>query len=275
MKNILVPTDYSETAKNATQYAIEFAKNIGGKITLLHVFDIPISVTDAPIVVASFEEIEESQKKHLQKHVADLKEEHGDSISIDSVLSPGFLSDEIEEVIEMKNIDLIIMGITGGNRAEELLIGSNVTRVINHVNCPVIAVHANTKYSPVKKMAFACDYEDIEESTGINKLIDFVKLFDAKLHLINITDKDEKPTYKKDLNAALLEHVFDKVNHTVSFRKNDDVVDGVNKFVDNNHIDMVVVLPKKHTIFSRLFHESNTKKLAFHTRVPLLAIHNN
>jgi nucleotide-binding universal stress UspA family protein len=274
IKTILVPTDYSETAKNAAEYAIELAKNIKAKIVLLHVFDVPVTVTDIPVVINTFDDFEKIKKEQLKVYEQKLIAKYGTEINISSVLKPGYINDEINDVVKQKNIDLIVMGITGVGRLPELIIGSNVSRVIKSVECPTITVHENVKYEAIKKIAFACDYDDIEDSQALDKLIEFTKLLSAKLLLINIVDPSVKPTYKKTLSASLLEHVLDKVEHTVSFRKNEDIIEGINNFVDHHKIDMLVMLPKKHSIFSRLFHESNTKKMAFHTHVPLLTIHN-
>lgn len=274
MKTILVPTDFSKTALNATEYAIELAKSTNSKVILFHVFDVPVTVTDIPVVINSFDDYEKSKKKQLKSHIVKLTEKHGTEVSISSVLRPGFLSDELIELIEDMKIDLVVMGITGAGKAAELLIGSNATRVIKDVTCPVITVHDDIKFKSINKIAFACDYEGIEESQGVDKVIDFVKLFEAKLLLINIIDEEQKGSLKKEISGALLEHVFDKQNHTTSFRKSEDVTEGINRFVDHHNIDLLIMLPKKHTLFSRLFHESNTKKMAFHTHVPLLTIHN-
>jgi nucleotide-binding universal stress UspA family protein len=274
MKTILVPTDYSKTAMNAADYAIEIAKIMKAKVILLHVFDVPVAVTDMPVVITTFEDFEKIKKEQLKKYESDLIAKHGKSVSVSSVLKPGFINDEIKDVVKDKKVDLIVMGITGAGRLPELLIGSNASRVIKNVDCPTITVHENIKFKPIKKIAFACDYDEIEESHAISRLIEFTQLFKAKLLLINIVDPSEKASYKKELTGALLEHIFDKVNHTVSFRKDEDVIGGINNFVDHHSIDLLVMLPKKHTLFSRLFHESNTKKMAFHTHVPLLTIHN-
>lgn len=273
MKTILVPTDFSETALNAAEYAIGLAQQIKAQILILHVFDVPVAITDTPIVINTFDEIENIKKQQLHKYEKQLQTKHGNNVKITSLLKPGFVNDEITDAVKGHNIYLIVMGITGAGKIEEVLIGSNVSRVIKSVECPVITVHNNTKYRPVKKLAFACDYDGIEDSNAIGKLIDFLRLFNAKLQLINIVNPDEKPQYKKELNGALLEHIFDDVDHTVSFRKNDDITEGINQFVDKHQTDMLVMLPKKHSFFHRLFHESNTKKMAFHTHVPLLTIH--
>jgi nucleotide-binding universal stress UspA family protein len=275
MKTILVPTDYSKTAKNAAEYAIGIAKLTKAKIILLHVFDIPVTVTDIPVVIPTFDDFEKIKKEQLKKYETELIAKHGKGVSISSILKLGYVNDEIKTVVKEKKVDLIIMGITGAGKLPELLIGSNASRVIQTSKCSTITVHKNVKFQPIKKIAFACDYEGIEEeSKALDKLIKFVQLFKAKLLLVNIVDSSEKPSYKKELSGKLLEHLFEKVNHTIFFRKNEDVIDGINKFVDKQNIDMIVMLPKKHTLFSRLFHESNTKKMAFHTHIPLLTIQN-
>jgi nucleotide-binding universal stress UspA family protein len=274
MKIILVPTDFSPTAQNAAEYAIELAKNIDAKVILLHVFDVPVVITDIPVVINNFEEFEQIKKQQLEKYEHKLTSKYGKDILISSVLRPGFINDEINRVVSECKIDLIVMGITGVGKVPELLIGSNVSRVIQSIDCPTITIHDDVKFHPIKKVAFACDFDDIEESHGLEKLIEFVKLFKAKLQLINVVNPAEKPNYKKELSGALLEHIFDKVNHTVSFSKNEDITEGINNFVDKHGTDMIIMLPKRHSFFFRLFKEPNTKKMAFHTHVPLLTIHN-
>lgn len=274
MKTILVPTDYSETALNAAEYAIEIAKIMKAKIILLHIFDVPVAVTDIPVTITTYEDYEKIKKEQLKKYESELLAKYGKSVSISSILKPGYVNDEIKDTVIEKKITLIVMGITGAGRLPELLIGSNVSRVIKNIDCPTITIHENIKFRPIKKVALATDYDEVEESNAFEKVIDFIKLFRAKLVLINVIDPAEKVSYKKELSGALLEHIFDEIDHTISFRKNEDVVDGINNFVDRHHIDMLVMLPKKHSLFFRLFHESNTKKMAFHTHVPLLTIHN-
>ena len=51
------------------------------------------------------------------------------------------------------------------------------------------------------------------------------------------------------------------------------MVAGINQFVADNKIDMIVFIPKKHSFFNSIFHESNTKRMAFHSTIPLLALH--
>ena len=50
-------------------------------------------------------------------------------------------------------------------------------------------------------------------------------------------------------------------------------VKGINDFVTEHQINLVITIPKKHGLFDRLFKRSHTKHLAFHTHIPIMCIH--
>jgi nucleotide-binding universal stress UspA family protein len=230
----------------------------------------------------SIDELEAVNNKRLHTYIAELKAKHGKDLSISSMLEMGFVFDEIENVVEKKKIDLLVMGITGAGKISELLLGSNATQVIKKLNCSTITVPEDAKFTAIKKIAFACDYNEIEESKAVDKLVDFVQLLHAKLMIVNIGNS-HKQSYSKELSGRLLEYVFENVNETVDIpntidysvhkRKDDDIVHGINHFVNNHKADLLVMIPRNHSFLSSLFHESNTKKMAFHSHVPLLTLH--
>jgi nucleotide-binding universal stress UspA family protein len=283
MTNILIPTDYSATAINATNYALELAKQIKATVTLLHVYNIPVTATDFPIVISSVEEFETINKTQINKHIEELKKTHPDVLEIKGIIRLGFVFDEIQSVVEKEKINLVIMGITGGGRLSEILIGSNATRVVTNLSCPAIVVPKDAKYKPIKNIAFACDYSQVEEYKAIDTLVEYVKLFDAKLQVINIGNPSEKHTHAKELAGRLLEYLFENaseslelpnnIDYSVHKRKDEDVIHGINRFATKHNADLIVMMPRKHSLLSSLFHESNTKKMAFHTHIPVLTLH--
>ena len=68
MKKIIIPTDFSPAALNATHYAMDMALAINGSLHLLHIYQLPISVTDAPLVLISVDELKENAEKKLISH---------------------------------------------------------------------------------------------------------------------------------------------------------------------------------------------------------------
>ena len=94
MKTIIVPTDFSETAANALNYAIEMAKEINASITLLHAYIVPVSITpDTPIVVVAEEDLRRSTEAHLRKLKTEAEAKATGAIQIHTELKLGDVVD--------------------------------------------------------------------------------------------------------------------------------------------------------------------------------------
>ncbi|MBA3704819.1 MAG: universal stress protein [Bacteroidetes bacterium] len=273
MKTILIPTDYSPAAMNAADYALDFAKHIDAQVILLHVFHIPIVTTEVPIAMPTFDELEKYNLDTLKQWKQELRIRHKSGTISECIVKPGFVIDEIRNTVKEKSIDLIVMGITGSNKLAELLIGSNTTGVIKDVKCHTLIIPEGAVFRPIKIIAFACDFEKFKDETALNQLKAFVLQLNAKLMILNVVDSvEETVTTEKALSGIRIENIFENVNHSLHFPEDDDVVHAINKFVDFYEADQIVMIPHKHNMFSRMFHEGSTKKMAFHTHVPLLAI---
>lgn len=274
MESILIPTDFSDVAKNATDYAIEIANLTKAKIFLLHVFQIPVIATEVPVIMPSYDELEKDNMRILKSYERELIDKYGKQLSIESIVRPGFITDEINDIAIEKNIDLIVMGLTGGSKFDEILIGSNATGVIKNVNYPTLIVPKNAKFNKIKTLAFACDFEEIsKESLALKKLNLFIKIFDAKLLIFNVLEPQEELSLTATAGEERISTIFQNIDHSVYFPENEDLVLAVNDFVKKHNVDILVMLPKKHGFLTRMFKESKTKKMAFHTSVPLLALH--
>ena len=67
MKTIVVPTDFSASAEHASIYAAELAKSINATVLLLHVYQMPITMSDFPVLIISAEELKNNADKGLQR----------------------------------------------------------------------------------------------------------------------------------------------------------------------------------------------------------------
>lgn len=273
MKNILVPTDFSDSSKAAASYAIELAKTANAKITFFHVYHIPMITSEAAIVMPTYENLEADSLGALQKFERELTAEHSFSGQTNCVVKPGFLIDEMKDQISENEIDLVIMGINGLGKIAEILMGSNATIAIHNIDCPVLVIPNDSVYKPIKNIAFACDLIKVKDTTAMDKIKNWTKTFNAHLHILNIVAPDEKTNVEKAIAGIQLESIFDNINHSLYFPENDDITYAINDFIEKHDIDLVIMIPRKHNIFSGIFHASNTKKMAFHSHIPLLTIH--
>ena len=70
-----------------------------------------------------------------------------------------------------------------------------------------------------------------------------------------------------------IENSLKDTEHTLYFPASKDTINEINDFADSHQCDWLVMVPHKHKLLSGLFHKSNTKQMAFHTHIPLLALH--
>ena len=191
MKTILVPTDFSATAKNAATYALALAKQFGIKrIVLYNAYQAPVSVDPmVPTVqLLDMDLMKKSSQEGLDAFKADL--EKGlpvDDIAIDTFSEYNVLTGGINELCTAVGADLIVMGITGGGAVTETLIGSNAVSVSQHAITPVIIVPPEAKFSTIKKVLLACDFEKVEETTPIKPLKELLeKLEESRKDLFTL-----------------------------------------------------------------------------------------
>jgi len=278
MKTILVPTDFSATATNAAHYAVHLAKQLNcSKIIFYHAYQVPI-MTDAvmtPVELLGIDEIKEASEKGLERFLRTLQEYAGadSGIELETINEFAFLTDSIDEVCKVNSVDLVIIGITGGDKMEEVLIGSNTISVARHTTVPVIIVPSEVEFTPVKEIVLVCDFKKVIETTPVEPVRKLITETNAKLFVLNIDHEHKQTTEDTPFESLMLDTLLQGLNPEYHFIDNADFVEGINQFVTNKKVDLIITIPKKHGWFEGLFKRSHTKMLAFHTHVPLVVMH--
>jgi nucleotide-binding universal stress UspA family protein len=274
MKTIIIPTDFSATAKNAIDYAIAMAKEIKASITLLHVYSVPVTVTtDTPIVVVDEEELRKAAHFQLNTLKREIETNTGNSIKVYAELRLGDTVTELEDMGNNLKPFAIIMGSNGHTGMEQVLFGSTTLKTIRHVTWPVIAVPPSAKYKGIKKIGFACDFKEVVKSTPAPLIKDFLKNFNAELHVLNVDyeNKNFKPETPEE--SLLLHTLFEELNPVYHFIESPVVEEGINVFATSNQLDLLITIPKKHKLLEGLFKKSETKQLIAHSGIPVMCVH--
>lgn len=270
MKTIIVPTDFSPAAINAMNYAADMALEIDAKIKLVHVYQVPIAMTDTPIVMVSVEELRERAEERLEKLRAGLEHVTSGKIKIDAVAVLGDTIDELEEICDEEDPFVVVMGSVGHGALERSLFGSTTLSAIRHIDSPIIAVPVGKEYGKgIKKMGLASDFRDVEETTPFDVIHDIVKTFGAQLYVLNID---------KDLSAEKLHETIREykglrdLNPEYHIIRHDDIEDGINEFAETNNLDLIIAIPKEHKLLEGIFKKSSTKQLIFESHVPVMCV---
>ena len=274
METILIPTDLSEVSKNAAEYGIQLAKEKNAKVIMLHVIEIAAMAGDDPLFMPPFDILEKTKISLMKEFENKLREKYSFTNPIESITKTSYLMQEIKQIISEKNIDIIVMGIADVGKLSEFLLGSNSVEVARKTNSPTLIVPKGAMYKPINNIVLACnDLEEMKDTSIGKQISKFVKLFDSKLTVLNVVESFEDPEFEKILFDAKNKTIFENINYSVNFIAGTNLVFTINDFIDKNNVDLLIMIPKRHEFFSQLFHISSTKQMAFHTHIPLLAIH--
>ncbi len=274
MKTIIVPTDFSSTAANAVDYAIAMAKDINASIVLMNAYQVPVTVTaDTAIVVVAEEDLRNSAQFHLNKLKTETEEKTSGSVKIYTELRLGDPIAELEELSNTIKPFAIVMGSNGHSGIEQALFGSTTLKVIRHIEWPVIAVPPGKKYTGIKKIGFACDYKQVVETTPSQLIKDFVNSFHAEFHVLNVDFENRHFKPETPEESLLVHTLFEELNPVYDFIENPDVPKGIDNFAEKNNLDLLITIPKKHTLLEGLFRKSATKQLVSHSHLPVMCVH--
>jgi nucleotide-binding universal stress UspA family protein len=274
MKNIIVPTDFSPAALNAVNYAADMALVINARVHLLHIYQIPVSVTEAPLVFVSVEDLKDNAEKKLAKLKNDLEHITSGKLDIQTEARLGDLTDELENYCTSIQPFVVVMGTRGHSAVEKALFGSNALSVIKQLTWPVICVPIGKEYGMgIRQVGLACDFREVLETTPVSVIKTFIKELKAKLHVLNVDPEDNHTKDNTQTQVVLLKTALEDVNPFYHFINNKDVEDGINEFAENNNLDMVIAIPKKHKLMDGLFKKSSTKQLVFESHVPVMCVH--
>src|SRR6478735_2193049 len=118
MKKILVPTDFSDTSKNAALFAAQMVADLqDAKIVLIHVSDKITGGSDGTPLT----EDDDDRRIILTQALSQLSEEllALANVPIEFVMEKGSsLVETLTRYVRYQAIDLVIMGITGATRLE-------------------------------------------------------------------------------------------------------------------------------------------------------------
>ena len=281
MKNILVPTDFSEEASNATDVALEIAKVSNAQVTLFHVIDLPTPTASINVVGDYISPIEdnlyvvqlmESSKKRLNELVSSEKFK---GYNVNSKISLGNIFSNIEQEVEDRKIDLIVMGSKGSSGLDEILIGSNTEKVVRRVKCPVLTIKKKQDFFSVKNIVFATNLEE-DQGIVLNKVKAFQDLFNSTIHILRVNSPDhfeETKVIKKQMNDFVQKYQLQ--NYTLNIYNSKNKEEGIINFAEEIDANLIAMGTHGRTGFAHLINGSIAEDVVNHATRMVLTVNMN
>jgi len=261
MKDVIIPVDFSETSLNAARYAAAMLSGDADTHVILY-------------NMFSDETESETAAQYLESLKAELIEK-GVTNNIECVKEYGNdLIDCLGRLAYQKTAELIVMGISEKDEWRQLLTGSNTLKMAEQNVCPVMIIPPTARFNGIKNIALTSDFKDVEASTPVLAIKTVLNMFKASLHIINVDNQHYVSLTEEFLvERGKMLNIFAEYNPEFYFIGMNDFYEAVEQFAKDHDIDLIIIIPKNHSFINSLFSTSHTKKLAFHTSVPLLAAH--
>ena len=272
MKNILVPIDFSDASYNAVSYAAFLANVFNTGLLLVHAYSSTSAIDQSSDtkVAESTEELELANENFLKREIEGIARKF--TIKIKGLVMKGNPVNVIREVAEKNNSEIIIMGMKGKGESNSIF-GSTTTSMIDKTSIPLLVVPQNAGYQAIYTITLASDFNDEKLLSHFKILEQFISKFDPFIQILNVQRKNSKMTAEMITGKMRTGLIWDKYNHSFNIIEQDNIEDGINKFLKGHSTDILVMVARQHNFIKKILGISHTKTMTHQTKIPLLVLH--
>ncbi|WP_417873973.1 universal stress protein [Xanthomarina gelatinilytica] len=275
MKNILVPTDFSENCTKAAYLGIKMAKLYDAEIHFLHLMTTPVDwVKLSKLKEKRYPETVKQIGIAKAKLRALEKEAEHEGLKCRTFLQFDSGQKDILEHSGHFRHDFIITGSSGTKGVIREITGSNVEEIVRKANAPVIVVKDETVSFPFKNIVFVSDFKE-DVSRAFKEVISIANKCNARIHLLRINTQTDFNSIELGLKPIeqLLSKFPELKNYSMAVYNETSVETGINTFVKQNPVDLITMVTHGKTGFLSLFSKSIAEGVTNHSALPVMTIH--
>ncbi|MBC7555565.1 MAG: universal stress protein [Chryseobacterium sp.] len=141
MINIVLPVDFSDATEKLTNGAVKFAKEMGGKLFLIHVAATDIGFAIGDMGFQYFPEVEQNEAKYELEQLNNLEKKiTSQGVDCEHLMKQGISGDVILEFAKEKNAEYIVMGSHGRSNMYDVFVGSLTKELTRKSKIPVLVI---------------------------------------------------------------------------------------------------------------------------------------
>ncbi len=277
---ILIPTDFSDNAQHALEYALEFAKNSDTIFQLIHVVS-PIIVESPNAAILNSVLLKELRNTATNKldRIKSFALERMDATnspknSIETAIVVGDPIYKIREMVSDLKIDLVIMGTQGTKHNPlEKVFGTVSKSIINKSPCPTLLVPCNYNFKEINDIVFASNLK-IQEPQILNKALEILKPFEPNVRCLHVSNDD---IYELDIEETAKQLVDSSTAKStifnIEYAKNR--IDAFEEYASNYRIDMIVMQRSNMNFLHKIIRKNLPSKLVDRLHIPLLVLNDS
>jgi nucleotide-binding universal stress UspA family protein len=278
-RKILLPTDFSKNAWHALNYAIELYKNDSVDFYILNVFSATSNILDSLLNIEPGSKLYETAKSKSEDGLAKVldmlafKDHKNTKHQFKTISSFNNVIEAIKQIVEEKDIDIIVMGTKGEASSRKVVYGSTAINVMEKArHCPVLVIPEAAQLKLPKEIVFPTSFKTHFKLRELTYLIDIAKKCDASIKVLHVVEENRLDE-KQINNKKLLEEDFKDVDYSFHKLNNISIPIAIHCFIESRESDMVAFINKKHAFFGSILTQPLVKEIGYDSKVPILVMH--
>lgn len=279
IRNIIVATDFSATARNAFQYAKHLAEVLDAHITVVHVNEYFMPGDEVVVTPTADMEITRLTNESMAMFIAEDEEDGSQGTvmvrnRVKTRILKGDLLEHLVNLSKYDDTDLIVIGMTGSDDFLSKIIGATSMETANKAHCPVILVPRAAKWRGLSTIMYASNY-DATTPKMIEEVTSFARTVQASIHFVHIADANEAAG--REETEISWEELFPATEPGQAFEVHaiygQDKIKELKQYAESHNIDLLAFVSKQRNFWEKLIHKSVTENVALSSDIPMMVVH--
>ncbi len=278
MKQILVPVDFSFYATKAVDAAVYYAKASGASLTLLYIWDGGSSDPGDYLAIGNTVKDETYDDAEGKLRALAVSIEETEKIVVQQLIKTGAVEQLITDTAAAIHADLIVMGTVGASGIKEKLWGSKTASVLSRSLIPVLVIPWDYTVTSPKHFMLAVNHFDTGKEAR-EKFFHIASIFTAPVDVVVFSDEDDADAILYMENERNITSFAEQMRKqypglTINARhlSGKTFEDTLQAYIRDEGVDVLAMITHHRNFWDRIFNSAITRKMSFHTTVPLLAL---
>ena len=218
----------------------------------------------------------EKVRNFINRMTKKIGKEKWRSVQSEVVIKSGYADEDILTYVKNNRSQVIVMG-SGGKLSAPAPMGSVAVDVMYNSSVPVLLIPENSPDSEISDfttVVYATNFDE-KDYVAIDKLMSLLYPFRVKLFCVHVGQKTDDfwDMARMQGMKEILAEKFRDQEFECRILEGDNIPEVLEKFVVDEKINLLSLTTHKRNMISRLFNPGITRKMLYHTHLPLLVFH--
>lgn len=265
MKTIVYPTDFSENAYKAFDFAVKYLHTNESRFIFVNVYQIPAGAASGTFYL--LDELRQQAEKEMEAFVKKVREDYKSvNLTIDSKVLQGDFETQCNAVALQYKADCIVMGTKGASGLKEVLVGSNTVSLVSGLKVPLFVIPFNFMEKEMDQFIFTYDGNTITEKAGsiVRKFGEWFNLPVRAIHIYSEPNEEIK-------NWNAVKSIFEKLTFSTEEQMGVNLEEGLKEIVQTES-GVLCMIRHHQSFWEWLFNKSDSRKMVMHANLPVLVV---